>query len=641
MSVLFGRWNFDGRPADRKYLGRAEGMLAPYGPDGGGIYIKDSVGILFRALHTNSESRIEAQPHIAPSAAVLTWDGRLDNRDGLVRELSNIADTRSTDVSIVAAAYERWGAACFSKLLGDWALSIWNPRDRSLILAKDAIGTRHLYYSVEKEQVSWSTILDPLVLLAGKPFALEEEYIAGWLSFFPATHLTPYRGIRSVPPSSSVLIRAGQHSICKYWDFDPSNRVRYRSDVEYEEHFRAVFQESVRRRLRSDRPVLAELSGGMDSSSIVCMADILLARGLAETPRLDTVSYYDSSEPNLNERPYFAKVEEKRGRAGCHIDFTAREFFSRGSQGRDLVLSPGTIYPHGRATQEFIACVTSQENRVVLSGFGGDEVAGGVPTSIPELQDLLAAGNLAALPHRLKVWALDRKKPWLHLLFEVARGFLPTARAGVSGHGRLTPWLAPAVVKRQQQALTGYQTRLKVFGAPPSFQINLIALQGLRRQLAVDASSSASCCEKRYPFLDRSLLEFMYAIPREQVVRPGQRRSLMRRALVGIVPAGVLERKRKAFVVRAPLAAISGEWANVAKATHNMVSAALGAIDQRVFAESLERARRGQNVPLAAMMRTLYLEFWLRNIKNCGILAGCRSTDHSGPQETLLHFDLS
>src|SRR5712671_1995124 len=338
MSVLFGRWNFDGRPADRKYLGRSRGMLAPYGPDGGGIYIKDSVGILFRALHTNSESRIEAQPHIAPSAAVLTWDGRLDNRDGLVRELSNIADTRSTDVSIVAAAYEPWGAACFSKLLGDWALSIWNPRDRSLILAKDAIGTRHLYYSVEKEQVSWSTILDPLVLLAGKPFALEEEYIAGWLSFFPATHLTPYRGIRSVPPSSSVLIRAGQHSICKYWDFDASNRVRYRSDVEYEEHFRAVFQESVRRRLRSDRPVLAELSGGMDSSSIVCMADTIIARGAAETPRLDTISWYDDSydhiEPDWNERTYFSKVEEKRHTTGYHINLRevrAKEVVSQGS----------------------------------------------------------------------------------------------------------------------------------------------------------------------------------------------------------------------------------------------------------------------------------------------------------------------
>ena len=79
-------------------------------------------------------------------------------------------------------------------------------------------------------------------------------------------------------------------------------------------------REAVRRRLRSDSPILAELSGGMDSSSIVCMADTIIARGNAETPRLDTLSYYDDSEPNWNERPYFTKVEEKRGRTGCHID---------------------------------------------------------------------------------------------------------------------------------------------------------------------------------------------------------------------------------------------------------------------------------------------------------------------------------
>jgi len=97
--------------------------------------------------------------------------------------------------------------------MGDWALSVWNPKDRSLILAKDPIGTRYLYYSLDKDQVSWSTILDPLVLLAEKTFALEEEYIAGWLSFFPATHLTPYVGIHSVPPASSALLRAGKHML--------------------------------------------------------------------------------------------------------------------------------------------------------------------------------------------------------------------------------------------------------------------------------------------------------------------------------------------------------------------------------------------------------------------------------------------
>src|SRR5882724_4394040 len=102
VSVQFGRWNFDGRPADREYLAKAEGIVAPYGPDGGSTYIKDSVGILFRAFHTTKESRSEAQPHLTPSGAVLTWDGRLDNRAELISELKDTQNTRSTDVSIVA-----------------------------------------------------------------------------------------------------------------------------------------------------------------------------------------------------------------------------------------------------------------------------------------------------------------------------------------------------------------------------------------------------------------------------------------------------------------------------------------------------------------------------------------------------------
>src|SRR5713101_1771667 len=86
VSVQFGRWNFDGRPADREWLAKAGGLLAPYAQDGESTYIKDSVGILFRAFHTTKESRSEAQPHSTTSGAVLTWDGRLDNRAELMRE---------------------------------------------------------------------------------------------------------------------------------------------------------------------------------------------------------------------------------------------------------------------------------------------------------------------------------------------------------------------------------------------------------------------------------------------------------------------------------------------------------------------------------------------------------------------------
>src|SRR5260370_12733385 len=303
MSVQFGRWNVDGKPVDRDYLEKAKTSIARYGPDDAGSYSKDNISILYHAFHTTKEARREAQPHVLASGAVITWDGRLDNRTELIRWLRDVLTIGSTDVSIVASAYQEWGTDCFANLIGDWALSIWDANTRSLILAKDAIGTRHLYYSLDENQVTWSTILDPLVLFAGKTLALCEEYIAGWFSFFPATHLTPYVGIHSVPPSSSVLIRTGKHTVSKYWDFDPAKRIRYRTDGEYEQHFPAVFAEPVRRRLRSDSPILAELSGGMDSSSIVCMADTVIARGADETPRLNTISYYNDSEPNWNERP--------------------------------------------------------------------------------------------------------------------------------------------------------------------------------------------------------------------------------------------------------------------------------------------------------------------------------------------------
>jgi asparagine synthase (glutamine-hydrolysing) len=622
MSVQFGRWNFDGRPVDRDYLEKAKASIAPYGPDDAGSHSKGNISMLYHAFHTTKESRRETQPHVTASGAILTWDGRLDNRGDLIRQLGDVVTLASTDVAIVAAAYEFWGSDCFAMLIGDWALSLWDPHTRSLILAKDPIGTRHLYYSIDDDQVTWSTILDPLVLFAGKTFTLCEEYIAGWFSFFPAANLTPYVGIHSVPPSSSVLLRTGKHIVRKYWDFDPNRRIRYRTDGEYEEHFRAVFAEAVRRRLRSDSPILAELSGGMDSSSIVCMADTIIARGAAETPRLDTVSYYDDSEPNWNERPYFTKVEEKRGRTGCHIDVSNQEAFKFEVESDRFAATPGSGGGHpNEASRQFAACMISQGNRVVLSGIGGDEVTGGVPTPTPELEDLLARGHFRTLPHQLKVWALNKRKPWFHLLFDAVRGFFPLALVGVPRHKQPAPWLNPAFVKRNRSALQGYETRLKFFGPLPTFQENVSTLQVLQRQLACNTLSSDLTREKRYPYLDRSLLEFLYAVPREQLVRPGQRRSLMRRALVCIVPDELLNRKRKAFVARGPMASIRAQWTDLVDLTQHMLASELGIIDSEHFAGVLQKARERQEVALVTLLRTLTVEHWIRNLRTCSILS--------------------
>ena len=113
---------------------------------------------------------------------------------------------------------------------------------------------------------------------------------------------------------------------------------------------------------------------------------------------------------------------------------------------------------------------------------------------------------------------------------------------------RPAPWLQSSFVKHHRAALSGYPFRTKLLGPLPSFQGNMRTFDALQRQLACKALPLEPPFEKRYPCLDRSLLEFIFAIPREQLVRPTQRRSLMRRALVGIVPEEILNRKAKAFL---------------------------------------------------------------------------------------------
>ena len=642
MSVQFGRWNTDGKPVDRDYLEKVKAVIAPYGPDDGASYTTAAISILYCAFHTTKESRCEVQPHVMESGVVVTWDGRLDNRAELICQLRNVLTMSSTDVSIVAAAYEEWGTACFAKLVGDWALSIWDAKSRSLVLAKDPIGTRHLYYSIDNDQVTWSTILDPLVLFAGKKPSLNEEYIAGWFSLFPAAHLTPYVGIHSVPPSSAVLIGAGKQVISKYWSFDPGKQLRYRTDREYEEHFREVFAQAVRRTLRTDGPILAELSGGMDSSSIVCMADSIIASGAAETPRLDTISYYDDSEPNWNERPYFTKVEKKRGRTGCHIDVSLQDVFSLDLGADHFAATPCTAGNPSEAAKRYGACITSRGNRVVLSGLGGDEVTGGVPTPTPELADLLATAQLRSLAHQLKVWALTKKKPWFHLFFKAVATFLPPNIFTAERDRRPAPWLLPSFVKRNATALTGYIERTTLFGPIPSFQDNLSTIEALRRSLACNALPSEPHYEKRYPYLDRDLLEFLFSIPPQQQLRPGQRRSLMRRALVDLVPPEILGRKRKAFLVRTHLTSLSNHWYRLSEMTDGMASVSLGVVDPASYRSALQNACLGAQIPVLPLLRTLAVETWLRGLVKRGLL---QCQDFGGEKlrstASARHFSLS
>jgi asparagine synthase (glutamine-hydrolysing) len=125
MSVFFGIWNVTGGSADRSILTSADISLAPYAPDGlPSHYVDEQIAISYHAFHTTAESRGEQQPFISRLGSLVVWDGRLDNRQELIAELGAGLSPVSTDVQIVAAAFDRWETGSFSRLLGDWAISV-------------------------------------------------------------------------------------------------------------------------------------------------------------------------------------------------------------------------------------------------------------------------------------------------------------------------------------------------------------------------------------------------------------------------------------------------------------------------------------------------------------------------------------
>jgi asparagine synthase (glutamine-hydrolysing) len=630
MSVQFGRWNVDGRPLDRRYLNEAASLLSPYGPDAQTSYVAGNIALLCFAFHVTKESRRETQPHVTQSGDVITWDGILDNREQLSEELRLAAPEELSDVSIVAAAWAQWGANSFARLMGDWALAVWNPTQQTLFLAKDFLGTRHLYYSLSHDDVTWSSVLDPLVVLAGRPFQLDEEYVAGWLSHFPAAHLTPFVGVNAVLPARYVQVQNGTIKTTKYWDFRAIEGIRYPTDNDYEEHFRAVLETSLLRRLRSDRPILAELSGGMDSSSIVCVADRLVTHGCAPGTRVDTVSYYQDGEPAWDERPYIAVVEKMRGRVGCHIDVSTHTLLGYGYDSTCPELTPVSRGVGSESVKQLARCIAANENRVVLSGFGGDEVLGGAPSFLPQLADLFVAARFRALARQLRAWALSNRTTVIALLGEVARQFLPKSLPGTCRETEPVPWLDASFLAAHRAAFSRYQASFSLFRVQPSTQEKLETVDALRRQIASFVQTAPILGEKRYPYLDRDLVEFLFAIPGDQLQRPGQRRSLMRRALAGIVPDELLNRKRKAFIARQPLLDIMSHWSPYQDLADHSILVGLHVIDRRRLLDSLGQAKAGNIIPLPLLAHAVVLEKWLKHIQPRGFLTSLPSCPPPG-----------
>jgi len=618
MSAQAGIWNFDGRPIDPSFLDRMADAIAGCGPDGGDRYMSGFVGMVYRAFHTTKESRLESQPYVSRYGFVLTWDGRLDNRDELIPMLGKDLVTEASDLKIVTAALGQWGTDCFRRFAGDWALSVWDPRDRTLTLARDYVGVRHLYYYLEKASVTWCTLLVPL-LLTGQKLTMNDEYIAGYLAFWPEARLTPYREIHAVPPGKFVSIRDGKISVDSYWGFDPNRRIHYKTDQEYETHFRHLFRKAVSRRLRSDSPILAELSGGLDSSSIVCMADEIMCTGNAETPRLDTLSFYDPKEPEGDDWIYFTKIEERRGRIGHHINLENLNT-NLPLNFNFLLPIPGTL-SNAQAEAERFKIFRNGGYRVVLSGIGGDEFLGGIPDPRSQLADLIVQFRFVKLARQLIAWSLTKRQPWIQLLSKALCELLPQRLlTRIEGQRNIEPWIDDAFALRHRIALHRLGPLASFGFFLPSRRNMARTVEAISWQMAKRQPTGPVCEETRYPFLDRDLIEFLISIPSEQLLRPGERRSLMRRSFANLLPIEVLTRQTKGTSARFISIALNNTWADLRNILESPVSSRFGYLNRERFLKDLIATKHGNGQHAVRLMRAISLELWLRNLCTHGLI---------------------
>ena len=621
MSLQAGIWNFDGRPVDPKQIENIGQFLKQLGSDGESRYVEDSIALLYRPFHTTGESYREKQPYFSHMGFILTWDGRLDNRRALIADLRSDLEANPTDVEIVAAAFDRWETDCFRRLIGDWAVSIWKPGQRELFFAADYMGVRHIFYYLKKNRMLWSTNLGSLVLLSNDKFHIDDNYIAGYFAHAPDAHLTPYLEIREVPPGQFVRVGNGRAMVERFWRYDPAWRIRYKTDAEYEEHFRYVFRQSVQRRLRSDSPVLAELSGGLDSSSIVCMADDILAGEGAETPRLDTLSYYDKTEPSGDDWTYFQKIEAKRGRAGIHIDGSKLGSFPDSLECANFSPLPGILGVGHKLDIERADAIRAGGYRAILSGIGGDEFMGGVPDPRAHLADLIVQFRFVSLAKQLLAWSLSKRQPWIQLLWRSAIDVLPSFLGQYFvKEARIEPWMQKDFAKRTRLAIRQLDVD-EHFGLwLPTRRSYIAGVMVMANNLAKLTAPVQAFEEVRYPFLDQTLIEFLLSIPAEQLLRPGERRSLMRRSLAGIVPQEILSRRTKQVGARTPVIILDKYWDELQSIFQTSFSSRLGYIHEARLLKTVCDARAGKSVSLIRVLWTISLEYWLRDLAARGLL---------------------
>ncbi|MBP5973245.1 lasso peptide isopeptide bond-forming cyclase [Brasilonema sp. CT11] len=595
MSGIMGIYYLDNRPVDREDLGQMVDILAHRGPDGADIWVDGSVGLGHRMLWTTPESLLEKLPLIKQTGdLVITADCRIDNRDELIHVLQfdERPSEKITDSQLILAAYEKWGEFCPEQLLGDFAFAIWDVKNQTLFCARDHMGIKPFYYHHQADHVFvFGSEIKALLCLQEIPHQLNEVKVADYLAVMLEDKTsTFYQGIFRLPPASSMTVSCKGIQIQSYWALDPKRELRLNSDEEYAKALCEIFTKAVHCRLRSAFPIGSHLSGGLDSSSVTCMARQLLQQ---ENRPLHTFSNIFDTVTQCDERSFINPVLAQGGMIPHYVHADQMGPLSDLDQifsyHEEVFFGPThfLLWGPNRAAH-------SEGIRIVLSGFDGDttlshgegyliELAhqgqwASFATEANEISKLLGNSPLDILQEYGLTYLqeLARKSNWVAFAKaanEISKHFDISQRHILLHHG-LKPLLPKLLrqawrrlrgrsepipdidwlfnpsfakkigLKKRIQALNESQSNPVVTEREHHWRVMTSGLVTYAME-TLDKSAAAFSIEARHPFMDKRLLEFCLSLPPEQKLNQGWSRLVMRRAMKNILPEQVQWRRGK------------------------------------------------------------------------------------------------
>lgn len=554
---------------------------------------------------------------------------RLDNRAEVLRLLSRRDDDVS-DLGLVMQFVTRDQGARIGRLEGDFSFVVWDPTSGCLLAARDTFGVRKLYYAGPRNGlITFCSHASPLA--AGDSY--DVQYLAERVSYCaPDPERTVYANVRALPAATALRVRNGTPLLSSYWSAEEAQARDHvaLSQGDSVDAFRTMLMDAVRQRLTTDGRTWSHLSGGLDSSSVVSLSQWLAARGDTTHGLGGTVTFTDSLGTGADEKEYSDAVVQH-----WHVrNELVPHRVSRGDALIDppLLDQPNRSFPAAARDCEAARVIERAGGRVLFTGLGGDNLALG---TMFFFADWVVSGRLghalAEMAHRA---AMGRVSFW-ELAYRNA--LLPLLPAGLrraltrGGEGDVPPWLTSEATKRFD--IVSRTAHDQVYGGRlgHKYEQAQAALIAAIPSTLIDGPHE-DALDVRHPYLHRPLVELSLRLPPELVVRPQQRKWILRESMRGILPEFVRTRIGKGEADGFDVWSLTHEQQYIDRLLEDPILGQLGCIDPKRLRDAVCAARDGRGSKTGSSSRiggTLETELWLQ-LRSGRWAANCSQDGRSG-----------